>query len=97
LTAISAERRDGKVSVLAKLEDTAVSVKEISERAKQLSIESSIGEVVAVGSLAERQEINFLAPSEVLKLLYPPGLRIEGVLRRIARSPLFTFATFSKI
>lgn len=97
LTAIIAEPRGARVSVLAKLEDAAVSVEEISRRATQLSIGSSVGEAVAASILAERQEIAFLAPSELLQLLYPPGAKIEGVLRRIARSALFTFATFSRI
>ena len=47
-------------------------------------------------SWVDHQEIAFLAPSEILKILYPPATKIEAVLRRITRSPIFTFANFSK-
>lgn len=57
---------------------------------------SRTDEVVGVDSLVDRQEIAFLAPFEIIKLLHPPAAKIEAVLRRIARSPLFNFANFSK-
>jgi hypothetical protein len=53
-------------------------------------------EVVEADKLADRQEVAFLAPPDIIKLLYPPSAKIEDLLRRISRSPLFNFSAFSK-
>ena len=62
--------------MLAKLEDTSVSIGEIIERAKELSISASSGEVVDSDQLSDLQEVAFLAPAEIIKLLHPPAPKI---------------------
>lgn len=52
--------------------------------------------VTSVLKVAERKDVNYLTPTEILKLLYPTSNSLENTLRSISRSTSFTLAKFSK-